>query len=98
MWGGWWSRSRRILALAVVVGVTWVVAGCASQPSPESGGAPGFLWGLVHGFLILVDFIIGLFTDARIYEYPNSGGWYDFGFLIGASMFLAGGGAGSRRS
>ena len=38
-----------------------------------------------------------LFTDYRIYAFPNSGGWYDFGFLLEAMMFLGGGGAGSKK-
>ena len=32
---------------------------------------------------------------ARVLEIPNPGGWYDFGFFVGASMFLGGGGAGA---
>ena len=31
-----------------------------------------------------------------IYAYPNSGWWYDLGYLIGASAFLGGGGASAR--
>ena len=54
---------------------------------------PGFLYGLMHGFLILFSFIGSLFTDVRIYAFPNSGGWYDFGYVIGAALFLGGGGA-----
>lgn len=93
-----WSRTCRCAGFLAIVGVTTVIAGCAGQPPPEASGAPGFFYGVLHGFLILVDFVVGLFTDVRIYAYPNSGGWYDFGFLLGASMFLGGGGAGSRRS
>ena len=44
-------------------------------------------------FGTLFSFIGSLFTDARIYAFPNSGVWYDFGYLIGASLFLGGGGA-----
>lgn len=92
-----WSRRRRILSFLGIVGVATIVAGCAGQPPPASG-SPGFFYGVLHGFLILVDFIVGLFSDVRIYAYPNSGGWHDFGFLLGASMFLGGGGgAGARR-
>jgi hypothetical protein len=54
---------------------------------------PGFWSGLLHGFLIVFSFIGSLFTDVRIYNFPNSGGWYDFGYVIGAAMFLGGGGA-----
>ena len=70
-------------------------AGCAHQPAPNAFEPPGFFMGLLHGFIILFSFIGSLFTDVRIYSFPNSGGWYDFGYLIGASMFLAGGGASS---
>jgi hypothetical protein len=52
----------------------------------------GFFSGLLHGFLILFSFISSLFTDVRIYSFPNSGGWYDFVSLIGAGMFLGVGG------
>ena len=93
-----WFRTRRRVCFLGTIGVALLIAGCAGQPPPDTSGAPGFFYGLLHGFLILIDFVIGLFSDVRIYAYPNSGGWYDFGFLLGASMFLGGGGAGSRRS
>jgi hypothetical protein len=38
-----------------------------------------------------------MFTDFRIYAFPNSGGWYDFGYLLGAMGFLGGGGASARK-
>jgi hypothetical protein len=37
-----------------------------------------------------------IFTDVRIYAFPNSGGWYDFGFFLGAASFFGGGGASAR--
>ena len=82
--------------VAVVAGVV-LLASCATQPPPVGGGPPGFLSGLLHGFLILFSFIASLFTDFRIYAFPNSGAWYDFGFLLGAMSFLGGGGASARR-
>jgi hypothetical protein len=57
---------------------------------------PGFFHGFLHGFLILFSFIGSLFTDIRIYSFPNAGGWYDLGFLLGAASFLGGGGASAR--
>ena len=91
------SRQGRLLILLAVLAAAVILQSCATQPPPESLRPPGFFWGLLHGFLILVSFIIGLFTDYRIYAFPNSGGWYDFGFLLGAMTFLGGGGAGARR-
>ena len=89
---------RRLLALAAVSVAALLLQGCATQPAPEDiVREPGFLWGLLHGFLILFSFIASVFTDYRIYAFPNSGGWYDFGYLLGAMMFLGGGGAGAKR-
>ncbi|MGB8800051.1 MAG: hypothetical protein WCC97_05150 [Candidatus Acidiferrales bacterium] len=91
----WDGRSRIIVFLAVIA-MALVFASCATQPRPEALNPPGFFSGLLHGFLIVFSFIGSLFTDIRIYNFPNSGGWYDFGYVIGASMFLGGGGASSR--
>jgi hypothetical protein len=89
---------RRLLAFAALCAMAVLLQSCATQPPPEDIAAPpGFLWGLLHGFLILFSFVASLFTDYRIYAFPNSGGWYDFGYLLGAMMFLGGGGAGARR-
>lgn len=90
------ARKPRLIAFAAVVALALALAGCATQPYPGAYDPPGFFAGLLHGFLIFLSFIGSLFTDVRIYAFPNSGGWYDFGFLIGASMFLGGGGASAR--
>ena len=89
-------RSRAAL-IVLSLGCVLLLQSCASQPPPAGGSPPGFFLGLVHGFLIVFTFIGSLFTDFRIYAFPNSGGWYDFGFLLGAMAFLGGGGAGSCR-
>jgi hypothetical protein len=73
--------------------IVLAISGCAHQPQPSAFEPPGFWFGLLHGFLILFSFVGSLFTDVRIYALPNSGGWYDFGYLIGAAVFLGGGGA-----
>lgn len=88
-----WSGRRRELSLLTVIATALVVASCATQPSVEAYDPPGFFSGLLHGFLIVFSFIGSLFTDIRIYAFPNSGGWYDFGYLIGAGIFLGGAGA-----
>lgn len=48
------------------------------------GHLAGFWAGLWHGLIIIVTFIISLFSrDVGIYEVYNTGWAYDLGFLIG---------------
>ena len=82
-----------VLATAAVL-----AASCASQPPTQSADAPGFLLGFVHGFVALFSFIGSWFTDVRIYAFPNSGHWYDLGYLLGVASFFGGSGASSRRA
>jgi len=72
-----------------------LLSGCATHSIRNITDPPGFFSGLLHGFLIAFNFLLSLFTDNKIYNFPNTGGWYDFGFLIGTSMFFGGGGAGA---
>ncbi len=73
-----------------------LLAACASAP-PATEGTRGFFWGLLDGALAPIAFVISLFSDTvAMYGVPNSGAWYDFGFLIGLTCW-AGGGAASRR-
>lgn len=95
-------RSWRALVLAVLLMV--VLSACAAGPNPEVGraagdaGVAGFWLGLWHGVIVPVTFVISLFTDTvNIYEVHNSGNWYDFGFVLGASIVLGGGGGGASR-
>jgi len=84
-------RWRSLAAAFVLVAV---VASCAHQP-PPSGAAPlpGFLLGLLHGYISLFSLIASLFFEVRVYEYPNAGFFYDVGFVVGALAFY---GSGSR--
>jgi len=92
------KRSARLLMFAAACAAALALQSCATQPLPSAPHLPGFLHGLLHGFLIVFSFVGSLFTHVRIYAYPNSGEWYDFGFLLGAMAFLGGGGgAGARR-
>jgi hypothetical protein len=63
----------------------------------EFGDTAGFLKGLWHGFIAPFTFIVSLFTDGiNFYEVHNNGGWYNFGFVIGAGIIFSGGGRASR--
>jgi hypothetical protein len=51
----------------------------------------GFFSGFWHGMIIFFSFIGSIFSDdIAIYAYNNSGGWYDFGFLLGLGSFGSG--------
>jgi hypothetical protein len=51
----------------------------------------GFWWGLLHGVIVPFSFIGSLFSeDIAIYAVYNNGGWYDFGFCLGAGALFGG--------
>lgn len=75
--------------VAIFLGILLLV-GCASQPLIVPG-TRGFFWGLWDGAVAPISFVISLFNNAvRIYSYPNSGLWYDFGFLLGLTAWAGG--------
>jgi hypothetical protein len=87
------------LALLLVI-----LAGCAPGPNELIGStagkasAAGFWWGLWHGIIAPVTFIVSLFNKGvQMYEVHNTGGWYNLGFLLGMSCVFGGGGASARR-
>jgi hypothetical protein len=58
----------------------------------------GFWQGLWHGIISPITFIISLFSeDVHFYEVHNNGGWYNFGFILGAGILTGGGSAASKR-
>jgi hypothetical protein len=69
-----------------------VVAGCAAGDARFTVDAPAGFWsGLWHGMISCITLIIGIFNDTvSVYEVNNTGGWYDFGFLIGAGGIWGG--------
>ena len=69
------------------------VAGPNSKYAQTGAQPAGFWAGLWHGLIIWLAFIVSLFNpNVRVYEKNNRGRWYDFGFLIGASISLGSGG------
>lgn len=50
----------------------------------------GFWGGLWHGFISPISFIGSLFFDSiDMYAINNNGGWYRFGFVLGAGILFA---------
>jgi hypothetical protein len=66
---------------------------CKDSPTPD-GSVADFWFGLWHGLILPVTFVVSLFQDGvNVYEAHNNGGWYNFGFLWGAAIVLGGGGS-----
>lgn len=78
-------------SVAAILGAALILAACAQQPPPGPPGSPGLLLGLVHGFILVFTLIGSVFTDVRVFAYPNAGFWYDLGFVVGAAFFFGGG-------
>ena len=80
---------RYILLTAIAL----CAAGCATQPftTVYTDPLPGFWWGLLHGIIAPFSLLGSFFNPAiRAYAAPNTGWWYDLGFVLGICG-LAGG-------
>ncbi len=78
------------LALVMVI----LFSGCADVSTvcpAETDTLYGFWYGLWHGIVAGFAFIGSLFSDdIAVYAVNNTGGWYDFGFLLGIGAFTGG--------
>ena len=91
---------RMLRSAGVVMLILCCAAACtASQPADTGAlNAPGFLLGLWHGVIAPFAFLASIFMDnVRIYSVPNSGVWYDLGFMLGIGGFSGGALASSKR-
>jgi hypothetical protein len=90
------ERGGTGVRIFAVIAAAATLSACASQvASGVDPAAPGFFWGVWHGFIFPVAWGLSLFVaDIAIYSVPNNGGWYDFGYFIGV-VFL---GVGARSS
>jgi hypothetical protein len=87
-----------------VILLVLLLSACAAGANPQvdmepaDGEVAGFWTGLWHGIILPITFIVSLFSDnVNVYEVFNSGGWYNFGFVLGAGTLLGGSGSGARR-
>lgn len=82
--------------------LTLMLVGCAAGPNPVAhtpaadGTVAGFWLGLWHGIICPFTFIISLFSNnVHMYQVHNNGGWYNFGFVLGAGILFGGSGKSS---
>jgi len=97
---------KKITFVIILMSIMVLLSACAAGPNElrntpdEDGDVAGFWMGIWHGLISPITFIISLFSKSvYVYEVHNNGGWYTFGFLMGASITFggSGGGAASRR-
>ncbi len=87
---------RQVLRAAALVATLLVLTACAARGNDLAhvGGTHvvGFWYGLWHGLISPITFLISLFNDhVSIYDVHNNGNWYNFGFMFGISMVFSGG-------
>lgn len=94
----------RLFAVFMISMMLIAISGCAAGPNEwvnlpdDEGKVAGFWQGLGHGFISPFAFLISLFSDTvHLYEIHNNGGWYNFGFMLGASIIFGGSGGGAAR-
>ena len=89
---------KRACIFILLVFLLFAFSSCVAGPNKlektpnEEGKVAGFWKGLWHGLIAPITFIISIFTkNVRFYEVHNTGFWYNFGFVLGAGLFLSGG-------
>lgn len=87
-------KNKKIFIAFFLMALVIIVSGCADVTNIEIcrvGEPYGFWSGLWHGFISWFSFFGSLFSDdIALYAVNNNGGWYDFGFVLGAGI-LGGG-------
>lgn len=81
------------MKVAILILTALLLAGCADQMSFDEAKIAellGFWHGFWHGFVCFFSFFASLFSDdIAVYVINNNGGWYDFGFLLGAGALTS---------
>ena len=95
------SKLNLLVIFLLFVSLVILMSGCAcpidiEECMPEK--IYGFWGGLWHGIISPFTFIISLLKDDVVmYACNNNGGWYDFGFVLGAGILFGGGSKASSR-
>lgn len=73
------------IKLLIFIPLVLMLTSCTAGDAQFTQDTPaGFWYGLWHGVISFISLIIHIFNEnVTVYELNNTGGWYDFGFLIG---------------
>ncbi|MEJ2595704.1 MAG: hypothetical protein P8100_11425 [bacterium] len=92
------KRKPTYVPVILLILSLFILNSCAPGNVRFEEDTAGFWMGLWHGFISFFTFVISLFSDnVTIYELNNNGGWYNFGFIMGISVFYGGGSKGCCR-
>ena len=85
------SNRQRFAIVGLVIVLLLGTISCAPGNTRYDDKPAGFWAGLWHGLICAITFIISLFSDSvHMYEMNNTGGWYDFGFILGVIIIFSG--------
>lgn len=77
-----------MLLIAMVSGCMPDANTVVNTPGTE-GSIAGFWLGIWHGMIAPISWLVSLFSNTiNVYEVHNNGGWYNFGFCLGAGIIL----------
>ncbi|MXZ00222.1 hypothetical protein F4Y93_06065 [Candidatus Poribacteria bacterium] len=80
---------KTLFTLILITTLLLTVSGCLPNDALEGDHEAGFFSGIWHGWLCWLSFILGIFTDIRIYAAQNTGWWYDCGWMLGAGLLTS---------
>lgn len=88
------NLNKKLSYVLYIMLLAFLFTGCADVTPIEECivDAPyGFWGGLWHGIISPLSFVGRLFSDdIAMYALNNNGGWYDFGFVLGAGILFGG--------
>mgnify|MGYP001819835166 CR=1 FL=1 len=86
------SFNSQLLKLIIFIPCLLLLVSCAAGDTQFTQDNPaGFWYGLWHGVIAVITLIIHIFNESVVvYEINNTGGWYDFGFLLGVVSIWGG--------
>jgi len=84
---------KNIIQAAFLLGFAAMLTGCADTVTFAQAAnvdPVGFWYGLWHGMIAPIAWIVSLFSDSTaIYAIYNNGGWYDFGYIFGVGGLVS---------
>lgn len=78
--------------LLTLIPLALLLSACAAGDPQFSQETPAsFWWGIWHGIISVISLVVHIFNEnVVVYEMHNTGGWYDFGFLLGVIFVWSG--------